>query len=65
MLRTLTRLAVSQGLLGGSRRWLAVGTAAMALRALIRLTTREPKVVYSEDLAPGESLLITHLTTHV
>jgi len=65
MLRTLTRLAITNGLLGGSRRWLAVGTVAMSLRAVARLAAKEPKVVYREDLAPGESLMIRHLTSHV
>ncbi len=65
MLRTLTRLAIAKGLLGGSRGWLAVGTAAVSLRAVARLAGKEPKVVYCEDLAPGESLVIRHLTTHV
>ncbi len=64
MLRTLTRMAVAKGLLGGSRRWLAVGTAAVSVRALARLAAKEPKVVYSEELLPGQSLVITHLTTH-
>jgi len=65
MLRRLTRLGITRGLLGGDRRWLALGTAVFGLRALAKLATKEPKVVYSEDLAPGESLVITHLTSHV
>ncbi|MDQ6798548.1 MAG: hypothetical protein M3011_11130 [Actinomycetota bacterium] len=65
MLRRLTSLGITRGLLGGDRRWLALGTAAFGLRALAKLVTKEPKVVYSEDLAPGESLVITHLTHHV
>ena len=65
MLRTLTRIAISRGLFGGSRAWLTVGTAVVGLRAVGRLVNKEPKVVYSEELAPGESLVISHLTTHV
>jgi len=65
MLRRLTRLGITRGLLGGDRRWLALGTAAFGVRALAKLATKESKVVYSEDLAPGESLVITHLTQHV
>lgn len=65
MLRRLTRMGVTRGLFGGDRRWLALGTAAFGLRALVKLATKEPKVVYSEDLKPGESVVITHLTHHV
>ncbi|MBA3268119.1 MAG: hypothetical protein H0T70_07660 [Acidimicrobiia bacterium] len=65
MLRTLTRIAISRGLFGGSRRWVGIGTVVVGLRALGRLANKEPKLVYSEDLAPGESLVITHLTSHV
>lgn len=65
MLRSLTKLGITRGLLGGSRGWLAVGTAAVSLRLLAKMAIKEPKVVFSEDLAPGESLVITHLTHHV
>jgi len=65
MLRSLTRLGITRGLLGGSRGWLAVGTAAVSLRLLAKMATKEAKVVFCEDLAPGESLVITHLTHHV
>ena len=62
MLRRLSRLGLTRGLLGGERHWLVLGTVAFTLRALVKLVTKEAKVVYSEDLAPGESLVITHLT---
>jgi len=65
MLRSLTKLGITRGLLGGSRGWLAIGTAAVSLRLLAKMAIKEPKVVFSEDLAPGESLVITHLTHHV
>ncbi|MGI8777391.1 MAG: hypothetical protein ACR2LJ_08400 [Acidimicrobiales bacterium] len=61
----MTKLGITRGLLGGSRGWLAVGTAAVSLRLLAKMAIKEPKVVFSEDLAPGESLVITHLTHHV
>lgn len=65
MLRLLTRLGLTRGLLGGSRVWLTLGAAAVAVRALARLATKEPEVVFSEELPPGQSLVITHLTHHV
>lgn len=65
MLRSLIRLGVVRGLFGGNRGWLALGAAAAGVRGLARLARKEPDVVYSEDLEPGQSLLISHLTRHV
>ena len=65
MLRALTRLGVYRGLLGGNRGWMALGAVAVGLRGLGRLAAKEPKVVFSEQLDPGQTLVITHLTHHV
>jgi hypothetical protein len=65
MLRTLTRLGVVRGLLGGNRGWMTLGAVAAGLRALGKLAAKEPKVVFSEQLEPGQTLVITHLTHHV
>ncbi|MGI9032201.1 MAG: hypothetical protein ACR2HY_00655 [Acidimicrobiales bacterium] len=65
MLRSLTRLGLTRGLLGGNRLWLGLGAAAVGLRALARVAAKEEKVVFSEELAPGQSLVITHLTSHL
>lgn len=65
MLRSLTRLGLFRGLLGGSRFWLALGALAVGVRTIARMASRKPEVVYSEDLEPGQSLVITHLNTHL
>ena len=65
MLRSLTRLGVVRGLLGGNRGWIAIGAVASGLRALGKMARKEPKVVFSEQLDPGQTLVITHLTRHV
>ena len=65
MLRSLTRLGIYRGLLGGNRGWMALGAVAVGLRGLGRLAAKEPKVVFSEQLDPGQTLVITHLTRHV
>ena len=65
MLRSLTRLGLVRGLLGGNRGWLALGAAATGFRLLGRMVRKEAKVVYSEDLEPGQMLVITHLRYHV
>lgn len=59
MLRWLIRTGFRRGL-GGSRPWLAVGFGAGALHLLARMAKREEKVVYLEELRPGQSLVIQH-----
>ncbi len=63
--RRLTRMGAARGLLGGSKAWFTVWVVAGGFRLLGKVFRREPEVVYSEDLAPGESLVISHLTHHV
>jgi hypothetical protein len=65
MLKTLFRMGVSRGLMGGSKPWLVVGAAAGGIRLLARMAARQPEVVYCEKLERGERLVISHLTeTH-
>ena len=59
MLRTLIRIGFARGI-GGSRAWLALGLTAGGLQLLKRMAKREPEVVYSEELYPGQSLVIQH-----
>jgi hypothetical protein len=54
------RLALRRGLLGGSSFWKVLGTLAMAMRLLRKLTRNEPEVVYREVLQPGQSLVISN-----
>lgn len=60
MLTRVRRFAMARGL-GRSNAWLAVGVSAWALQYLKRLATKEPKVVFSQKLKPGERLVISHL----
>lgn len=60
MLAFLLRNGFRKGVLGGSRRWLIVGGAALGVRVLGKLARREPEVVYCEELSPGEALVIAH-----
>ena len=60
MLGFLLRQGFRRGVLGGSRRWLVIGGAALGARVLGKLARREPEVVYCEELSPGESLLVAH-----
>lgn len=60
MLPFLLRQAFRRGVLGGSRPWLVMGGVALGLRVLRKVTGSQPEVVYSEKLAPGESLVIAN-----
>ena len=54
------RQGFRRGVLQGSRPWLVVGGVAVGMKVLRKLSGSEPEVVYSEKLAPGESLVIAH-----
>lgn len=60
MLRFLLRRGFQRGVLGGSRRWLVIGGAALGVKVLRKVAGAEPTVVYSEKLEPGEALVIAH-----
>jgi hypothetical protein len=57
--RYLTRKARTRGFLGGSRLWTAVGVVLYGARLLSRFTGGGTKVVYSERLDAGETLVIS------
>jgi hypothetical protein len=59
MLKVLRRVGLARGI-GGSRAWLAIGLTAGGLQLARRALKREPDVVYSEELHPGQSLVIQH-----
>ena len=58
--RYLTRNATSRGFLGGSRPWMAVGVVLFGARLFNRLVGNDAKVVYSEKLDRGETLVISY-----
>ena len=59
----LRRQAIRRGILGGSRGWLILGGVAWGLRVLSRVaSTRRLRTVLVEELRPGESLHISHLS---
>ena len=61
MLRRLARTGFRKGLLGGSRGWTYVMAAAGALHLARRVMGKDQeKVVYREELQPGETLVISH-----
>jgi hypothetical protein len=60
LLRLLVRNGWRRGVLGGSRPWVIAGGVALVARVLQKLIASEEKVVYSEELRPGETLVISH-----
>ena len=60
LLRMMLRNGLSKGLFGGSRPWLVLGGIAAGMRVLRKIAGSEPEVVYSEELQPGESVVIAH-----
>lgn len=61
MLRLLLRKGLWNGLVGGSRLWMVLGGAAATIRLVKRLGGGgEPKVVFRDELQPGQTLVISH-----
>ena len=58
MLRNLYRRSQFKGLLGGSRAWTALWAAIFTARMAKKAATREARVVYAEELQPGETIVI-------
>jgi hypothetical protein len=55
----LYRQAQVRGLLGGSRPWTILWAVLAVRRLLKRLMRDEPEIVYSEELRPGEAIVIS------
>ncbi len=63
--RTIRLNSVRRGLLGGSKFWLAVFGARFVATRIQRVTKRGDKPIrFSEPLAVGEKLVISHVDAH-
>ena len=60
VVRSLMRQGWRRGVVGGSPAWTAVGGIALLGYLAGRAWRREEDVVFSERLAPGETIRITH-----
>jgi hypothetical protein len=58
--RFITRNSFNKGLLGGSRFWMIVLGARLLVKVLRKLGGSEPVVVYSEELAVGQAVVIAN-----
>lgn len=59
-LRQGMRRGFDRGVVDGNRGWVLVGGLSLLGHLAGRALHREPEVVFSEKLRPGESLRITH-----
>ncbi len=59
-LRTAERMGVARGVFGGSKGWLYVGTGLWTLRTVRRLAARQSEVLLSEELKPGQRVVIAN-----
>jgi hypothetical protein len=57
--RTLERSGFHKGM-GGSKAWFYVGTGLWTLRTVRRLAARHDEVLISEELKPGQRLIIAN-----
>jgi hypothetical protein len=60
LLRSAERLGINRGLFGGSRSWLYLGTGLWTLRTVRRLAERKPEILISEELKPGQRIVIAN-----
>lgn len=60
LVRRLMREGWRRGVLGGSPAWTAAGGLAVLGYLAGKAWHREPEVVFSEKLAPGQALRILH-----
>jgi hypothetical protein len=60
IVRTLRRNGVRKGIFGGSRGWAAVAVGTWGYTTLKRMARREPELVFSEELKPGERIIISN-----
>lgn len=60
LFRTAERLGINRGLFGGSKGWFYVGTGLWTLRTVRRMAERKAEILVSEELRPGERLVIAN-----
>ncbi len=60
LLRTAERLGVNRGLFGGSKGWLYVGSGLWTLRTVRRMAGRKTEILVSEEIGPGDRLVIAN-----
>lgn len=54
------RTGVNRGVFGGSKGWLYVATGLWTLRTVRKLAAGKPETLISEEIKPGERLIIAN-----
>lgn len=60
MLRTAERLGIARGVFGASKGWFYVGTGLWTLRTVRRMAERKPEILLSEELKPGQRVVVAN-----
>jgi len=60
LLRAMERTGWRRGVFGTSRGWFYVGTGLWLLRKLRGLTGRQTEILLSEELKPGQRMIISN-----
>jgi hypothetical protein len=60
LVQMLRRQAVRKGVFGGNRVWTAVAIGTWGYTTLRRWARREPELVFSEELKPGQRIIISN-----
>lgn len=60
LLSWAVRKGLRRGVLGGETPWLVLGALALLAQFGLKVWKKQPEVVFSEKLGPGEQLIITH-----
>jgi hypothetical protein len=60
VLSWLVRRGWQQGFLEGNQLWLVIGAAALLVQWGIRAGNKKPRVVFSQPVGVGETLVISH-----
>lgn len=60
LLRTAERMGIARGVFGASKGWFYVGTGLWTLRTMRRMAERKPEILLSEELKPGQRLVIAN-----
>jgi hypothetical protein len=60
VVQILRRNGVRKGIFGGSRGWAAVAVGTWGYTTLKRMARREPELVFSEELKPGQRIVISN-----
>ena len=60
ILRMLEQKGMRQGVFGNSKGWLYVGTGLWTVRTIRRLSARQTEILISEELKPGQRIIIAN-----